>query len=122
MPYGVNGTGYLFGDTAKYQSDCLDCPGGYWCGSATVDPTPCQTGNYSEPAQSVCVQCEAGYYCDQDNTSETVMLTDKRCPAGLYCPAALRDLADAMNCSDSHYCPEGECFEYFRISFARDKK
>ena len=46
-------------------------------------------------------------YCDNATTSKAMMLTDKRCPAGLYCLEELSDLSQATNCSHGHYCPEG---------------
>ena len=100
--------GNLIGETAKYQSDCLDCPGGSWCGSATFDPSDCGTGMYSKPGQSVCVTCEAGYYCDNVTTSRWDMLNNKKCPAGLYCTTGLNAVSEAENCTMSHYCPEGK--------------
>lgn len=108
MPYGVDVNDTLYGSPAKYQDNCIDCPGGSRCTANTVYPYDCGTGVFSKPGKSVCETCEAGYYCDNVTTSYTDMTTNKRCPAGLYCTTGLNALDEAVNCSLSHYCPEGK--------------
>ncbi|XP_070552128.1 fibrillin-2-like [Ptychodera flava] len=106
MPYGEDSNGVVIGEPAGYQFDCLPCPGGSYCGNATYDPVECGTGFYSKDGQYDCVTCQIGHYCDNTTTSETDMLTNKRCPAGKYCLAGLHSVNDATDCTKAHYCPE----------------
>jgi hypothetical protein len=64
MPYGVDGSGNFIGQLdsqAKYERDCIDCPGGFFCVVATITPVQCGLGKYSEIGQYTCLDCEPGY-------------------------------------------------------------
>ncbi|WAR09797.1 hypothetical protein MAR_034873 [Mya arenaria] len=91
------GTYMPYGDPAKRQFECIDCPGGSFCLNGTIDPAPCGTGNYSP----------VGHYCDNATTSEDDMLTNKICPAGRYCVGGLHSEPDAVDCDTGKYCPAG---------------
>ena len=115
MPYGTDpGSGDYVGpgDPAKRRFDCIDCPGGYWCGAATVEPNECSTGVYSPPGQFECTTCRIGHFCNSTTTSEEMMLNDLQCPAGYFCPAGLSDVANADDCSVAKYCPQGTILKY----------
>ncbi|XP_023933458.1 uncharacterized protein LOC106181652, partial [Lingula anatina] len=114
MPWGTNLTSgevvldYFIGAgiPAQRQFSCVDCVGGYYCLENTTTPIPCGTGFYSKPGQFECTVCQIGHYCDNETTSETMMLTEKRCPAGRYCLPGLHSESNALNCSKGMYCPE----------------
>ncbi|EDV28435.1 uncharacterized protein TRIADDRAFT_51343 [Trichoplax adhaerens] len=106
MPYGVNATGYLIGTAAKGSSDCIPCPSGYRCPNATIDPISCGISYYSENGTSICLACKRGHYCDDTQTTESNMLTNKKCPAGKLCGIGLSSVSQATNCSIGYYCPE----------------
>ena len=123
MPYGIDtNTGDYVGpgEPAKRRFDCIDCPGGYWCGAATVNPTECTKGLYSPPGQFECTVCEMGHYCNSTITSEEMMYNDLRCPAGYFCPEGLSDVADAEDCSVAKYCPEGNVACLITIYITRE--
>ena len=47
-----------------------------------------------------------------------MMLTDKRCPAGLFCVEGLDYVYNSQNCTQGKYCDEGKIvvqamFKYF---------
>jgi hypothetical protein len=111
MPWGVAPNGSLVGpgQPAKRQFSCLDCPGGYMCGEATIYPGKCGVGLYSKPGKKKCEVCPPAYYCDNTTTSYAAMLSSKRCPAGYYCAGGLKSVSEATACSVGHYCPEGKC-------------
>ena len=67
MPEGVTpgsagtGTEVLVGTPAQRQFECLDCPAGQYCeNEATITPTNCGLGKYSEAGQQECQDCELG--------------------------------------------------------------
>lgn len=45
---------------AKSQSDCIACPGGYYCAEKTVTPAKCGLGKYSKIGQDQCLDCKPG--------------------------------------------------------------
>lgn len=108
MPFGTDGSGAMIGSySAGRQFDCLECPGGFYCGSGTVNPNACGVGMYSKPGQSVCVTCQIGHYCDNATTSEDAMLNDKKCTQGFMCEEGLSSMSQATSCPTGTYCPEG---------------
>ena len=50
------------------RPDNAICPEGYYCEIATVDPTPCPNGTFSNGTglerESQCFQCTPGFYCN----------------------------------------------------------
>lgn len=46
---------------AKSQSDCIACPGGYYCAEKTVTPANCGLGKYSKIGQDQCLDCKPGW-------------------------------------------------------------
>ncbi|EGD79005.1 hypothetical protein PTSG_01976 [Salpingoeca rosetta] len=95
------------GVSAGAASECITCPAGYSCSSATVDPVPCGRGFYSEAGSEACERCPAGYYCDEAAVSDTVLVTSKACNSSLYCTSGLSAHDDAVPCPRGHYCPQG---------------
>ena len=80
----------------KSVDDCLSCPGGYFCGNATVTPSACKPGelcpqdssfaklcpprHYCPGVTAEALPCPAGYFCPQNSTAPV------RCPQGTFCP------------------------------------
>ena len=115
------------------QSDCLQCPNGYYCpdsGMSTYEHTICPYGNYCPVESSVpfrcpigtfsastglfmesqCSDCTPGYYCNSTGLSEVT----GPCDAGYYCTLGAEQkthdsLADSTGgvCPEGHYCPQG---------------
>ena len=113
MPYGKNTTSNTSnGIAAGYQSDCLACTMGYYCLNATIKPYPCGKGKYSKSGQSICPSCPNGRYCDVEATGFDEMEANKTCPAGKYCDGGLKDVSEAKNCTEAHYCPQGIVHDY----------
>ena len=119
MPYGTDSSGDYVGpgDPAKRRFDCIDCPGGYWCGVATVEPNECGVGVYSPPGQSECTMCRIGHFCNSTSTSEEMMLNNLQCPTGYFCPPGLSDVANAEDCSMAKYCPQGSNNVFISCTF-----
>jgi len=108
---------YCIGD-----GSVVDCPRGYYCPTASIEPTQCTTaGTYCPPKSSAPVNCPAGSYCPTQlstiycpggtynsypqQTSQTACLP---CPAGSYCPVGS---VTATNCASGKYCPLGSFTE-----------
>lgn len=76
--------------TGKYDlGQCLQCPAGSFCGSATATPTPAAVGYYS-PLTGL-GDIEAFF----------------KCPPGFYCPNTGMTTYLGYWCSKGHYCPAG---------------
>lgn len=109
------------------ESDCVNCPLGYYCiqgtsticpaghycdgnnSGATIDPKECPQDTYNllEGRQDLneCLPCAAGYYCSDTAIAN---LEFYKCPKGKYC---LNDptqgtLAPAVDCPNGTYNDE----------------
>ena len=49
------------GTPAQRLFDCLECPGGFYCGPGTITPHECGVGFYSKPGVETCTVCQRGY-------------------------------------------------------------
>ncbi len=58
--FNCNSLLICIGDPAKRENDCMDCPGGYKCGQATVDLEACGKGMFSKIKQFECKTCQIG--------------------------------------------------------------
>ncbi|KAL8270980.1 hypothetical protein Esti_005101 [Eimeria stiedai] len=112
----------------KSSRDCLPCPAGFYCGSATTQPEPCPTGHYcplessearpcpvgtfrastGAAAEQECSLCPVGRYCATSGITEPTGL----CAAGTLClegasNAAPRDGLTGIICPAYGYCPQG---------------
>ncbi|XP_077985305.1 uncharacterized protein LOC144439945 [Glandiceps talaboti] len=107
------------------QSDCQDCPGGYYCnGTGLTQPSgPCEPGYYCSGAavtatpndnNATGAPCTAGHHCPEGTANPvpcahgTYMLTTHAdeceiCPAAHYCVTGY----DPERCPPGYYCPEG---------------
>ncbi|RUS80254.1 hypothetical protein EGW08_011983, partial [Elysia chlorotica] len=116
-----------YGFAVQYDalSDCINCPGGYYCpynnmteagpqcdagfycsgGSSEAAPVAqaygdeCPTGHYCPAGSSTPVDCPAGQY--SNTTRSTVCLS---CPKGHYCPLAT---SEPLPCPLGYYCGAG---------------
>jgi hypothetical protein len=116
----------------KYlQSDCLDCPEGYYCphsGMSTFEyynctrghycpagssqPLPCPVGTFSAQIANTqladCLACSPGYYCDVSGQSAVA----GPCKQGYYCASKATLSVQLVTssaggpCTSGHYCPE----------------
>ena len=112
---------YLYSGTFREDTlgealiNCDDCTAGYYCPTAAMTaPLVCGTGYYSPPAQINCTTCDPGRYCNSNTTSETLMNTEKICPAGVECPGGVAVQPDLVQneCRSGYYCPQGDVNPY----------
>jgi hypothetical protein len=108
--YGPSATDN-FASSAQYS--CITCPAGYRCSSASgsqsyITPEQCNIGYYSPSGSNHCYTCQVGYYCPSNTTSQSAMLTQYPCPAGLYCPAGMDVVPTVLSnsCPAGQYCPQ----------------
>lgn len=99
---------YNNGTMKSVLSDCLDCPGGYYCaGSGNPEPSgECDPGYYCSSAAEVSTpapgsgyggNCEAGYFCPSGSAHPVP------CTTGYYC--AVPYLNDTSGeCLAGYYC------------------
>ena len=82
------------------QSQCKDCPAGYYCPAGLTAPIACPSGTYNSAIKgtsiSSCLACDAGNYCLEAATSKTP------CGIGKYSPASAKVCYD---CQPGHFCP-----------------
>ena len=101
------------------QSDCTNCPYGYYCGtsglstpsgqclagyycggsSTTSNSISCTPGHYCPTGSFEAIPCDIGYY--QDSATQSTCL---QCLAGFYCDFAV---SVGIQCELGHYCPAG---------------
>jgi hypothetical protein len=112
-----------------YQSNCYDCPVGYYCPQTdtsfaiicpkgeyceakTEVPKKCPVGTYNPmlglKSIQYCTPCREGFYCDTVGLSEPA----GKCSPGYYCKSgatsATPSQGDSANvCQAGYYCPEG---------------
>lgn len=98
------------GYSEKFQTistfpSCETCPEGKECdGPGVINPSSCLSGEYSAAGAASCTACKAGYYCDVADIGESVMLANKTCDAGLFCPAGTAVIPS----SGTHACALGK--------------
>lgn len=100
---------YLNWAGATRPEDCRDCPAGYYCPVASVQPQPCESGTYCPEKTAAARTCPAGSYCPalsaaplqspaaffQNQAGSDLYV---RCPKGTYCGTATISPAE---------CPDG---------------
>jgi len=115
--------------------NCLGCPPGSYCASATSNPSACPigyfcAGNNSEPGNTMgkpATPCPGGYYCDMrgmaaptacpggtyNNTvGATSMVACIHCQGGLYSASSGQTSCSGM-CPVGTYCPSStKCYMY----------
>ena len=65
---------------AENLTYCQECWAGYYCPTdATVEPSPCAKGDFSDVGAIQCTICEAGYYCDTNATTYDLSLLFAYC-------------------------------------------
>ena len=80
---------------AAAQTDCVECPAGYYCPLGNVQPIPCEASYYCPLGSGNMTECEEGHYCP----AIAFEMTD--CPAAYYCEA----LAGVpTKCANGYYC------------------
>jgi hypothetical protein len=111
------------------QSECKDCPAGYYCNDlAMIAPKLCPEGYYCEavsdgPAQcpvgtfapvkgfdaeSDCIDCSPGFYCATAASTEPT----GKCAPGYFCEGGSEmrnptgSSSPAGQCFEGHYCPQ----------------
>ena len=116
---------YTFSSIAGSISDCLPCPGGFYCPANTTSIISCPLGSYCPGGNSYYWPCPPGYICDEETVSPIA------CPASYYCP--LYDQANLTNnqpplpCVNNSFCPGGYFDEatcpigyYFNAEFCEE--
>eukprot|EP01022_Parablepharisma_sp_SALTPOND_P011564 TRINITY_DN1484_c0_g1_i1.p1 TRINITY_DN1484_c0_g1~~TRINITY_DN1484_c0_g1_i1.p1 ORF type:complete len:805 (+),score=10.50 TRINITY_DN1484_c0_g1_i1:2730-5144(+) len=92
--------------------DPLDCPQGFYCPLGTSKPEPCPEGTYSTSLNLFdsrsCSPCPAGKFCYQRNLTNPV----NKCDPGFYCIQGSKrpepqDRITGNLCPKGGYCPEG---------------
>lgn len=81
------------------ESDCLECPPGYYCNS------PGKTWSELTGLSSTYFgQCTAGYVCSGGSTTPTPTdnIVGKICPVGSYCPTGT---VTEIECTTGYYSP-----------------
>ena len=127
------GAGYYQPNSA--QSECLQCPAGFYCdgekatpcpaghycnkgtdniGHASKAPVECPTGTHMpfEGAryESECLDCQEGYECWQagiDGVSKQWRECGEATSGGYYCPAGA---GSAIACAGGQWCPQGAAY------------
>ena len=108
-----------------HQSECLDCPVGFYCPTSAV-AVPCPAGQYCNREVAVgtdcplgtympyegtryesdCLPCQEGYECGETGIDEiTKFMT--QCEEGYYCPAGT---TTKLDCPKGAYCPTGAAY------------
>ncbi|CEM31004.1 unnamed protein product [Vitrella brassicaformis CCMP3155] len=99
----------------RYESDCTNCPAGYYCPPNMSPPIPivCPAGSYcpegvqapipcpaslynpftEKKSLAACIPCPAGRWCTQDGTPDAYDEAEGAiaCPVGSYCVNGTRD-------------------------------
>ena len=89
---------------AAAASDCNDCPAGYYCGQATVNPTICPQGSYCPVNSSVPTSCPQGRF---GATVGAQASTDcQSCLPGTYCSQLGLRSPDGL-CDIGYFCIGG---------------
>ena len=108
----------------RAESDCLPCPGGYYCDQdgQVAAAGQCSQGYYC-PANATVISptpsnylCPVGYYCPTGSPDpvpcpaglfqiSSGQWTCDSCPAGSYCPSAIPP--ELIDCPPYNYCPNG---------------
>ena len=87
--------------TPEPPTEALPCPVGQYCPRRSQNPTDCGTGYYrnAEGAGSVgdCMACAPGFTC---NDSTAIDFPTSACSVGFYCPEGGVEIA----CPVGHYC------------------
>ncbi|CAM9474871.1 unnamed protein product, partial [Choristocarpus tenellus] len=116
------------------ESQCVDCPSGYYCPEASTSAEPCPAGTYTSynntedagpGSYPSCTECPAGYYCEETSREPTECGTGKRfhsdygadacsmCEAGYYCGGNTTQTSNMYSGGgdwDSSEDDEGKCF------------
>lgn len=108
------------------SSQCLTCPIGHFCGPASIQPTPCPPGTWSNQlgvgsidncypcypghscpflgAISVTEPCAPGHYCP----SGTKFMTQYECPPGTFTDSInLTKISECSPCFERYSCDSG---------------
>lgn len=93
--------------TSLTTSNCSGlCPAGHACPEGTIDPEPCENGEWSAEGSSICSKCAVGHYGVGTNSNENCT---GLCEAGYFCAEGSTS-SKSSKCSQNNplmYCEEG---------------
>ena len=96
QPIACAGGSFRSSQLGTSQSDCTECPLGFFCPNGSTSSTQCPQGTFCEPGTTTPSDCQGGSFCPAGSGAP------QPCPAGSYCPDTT---GAAIVCPQGSYCP-----------------